>query len=163
MVWAQQSENINWISTLGQAFGLDTRNKTTPNIWPECIVEPKTDLYELRLRWDAACREMGTKQAEPACERLHGQAEELQWEPIHQCFSKCDLQPALSASPRNLSEMQVHWALPRQNQYLRVEPSSLYFKKLYRYFWCTPKFENHCSDDRPGRICLFKRSTFMEI
>lgn len=47
----------------------------------------------------------------------------------------------------NLLEMHYLRALPRpiESDTLGVEPSNLCFSKPCRWFWCSLKFQNHCS------------------
>lgn len=59
-------------------------------------------------------------------------------------FSKCGLRPPETASCGNWWEMQILGSQPRpaESETLRVRPSNLHFNEFFRWFWCTPGFEN---------------------
>ena len=38
----------------------------------------------------------------------------------------------------------LHWQADRLPLSLQGSPELLYFNKLSEWFWCTPRFENHC-------------------
>lgn len=65
---------------------------------------------------------------------------------LRQRFSNGGPRPAALISPWNLLEMRILSLPPNplDQKLLGIGPRNLCFKKFYRWFWCTLKFENHC-------------------